>query len=316
MPGEMERLVPLLRPDLAILTNIGPVHLEFFRDESHILAEKGKLLQALPREGLGIINGDDPRLVDFARTLDCRVVFYGFERPNHVRAENVLSTDGAQTSFDVISPDCDREFTVQTSLLGKHNVHNCLAAITTALHSGLTPRQIKEQLTTFQPPLMRQEIVRLPGNILIINDAYNASPVSMRAALDLLASYPAKGRKVAILGDMLELGDHSHKFHSEIGSYLHRHPIDLLITVGKGGQLIANGVARNGGDKVDVLSFPHKEALAQALRTIVEPGDVILIKASRLLALETLVQKINRKPLIPDTISTARPSGAERQKGV
>ncbi|MBN2382655.1 UDP-N-acetylmuramoyl-tripeptide--D-alanyl-D-alanine ligase [bacterium] len=290
-PGEMSRLVPLVRPDKAVLTNIGPVHLELLTDEQGVLREKGQLLEAVPASGSVVIDGDDPRICAFADRLGCSVVRVGFSRTNDYTAGEINALSAGRTCFTLYSPRRDKPLQVETGLAGRHNLKNILGAVAIADMFSLADDQILKALASFKPLAMRQEMSVLASGLTVINDAYNASPLSMRAALETLQSLPCKGRRVAILGEMLEIGPRSRDYHQELGRFIGKMGLDLLITIGPAGEWIATA-AQSEMEEMKVLHYNNKDELIPELGSILGSDDLVLIKASRGVALESIVQAL------------------------
>jgi UDP-N-acetylmuramoyl-tripeptide--D-alanyl-D-alanine ligase len=176
--------------------------------------------------------------------------------------------------------------------MGEHNVLNICAALAALRPYDFPSEQLIDALEKFQPLAMRQEFLQLAQDIMLINDTYNASPLSMQAALTLLGSFHQRQRRIAVLGEMLELGRERERYHFEIGKYCTRQPIYLLITVGRGGQWIAQGALHAGFAVKNCIHFEEKTELEQALTSLIHPGDIILFKASRLIALESVISYI------------------------
>lgn len=291
-PGEMDLLIPLVRPRIAILTNIGPVHIEFFGSEHRILEHKGRLLKALPPEGIAILDGDDSRLVRFSCELSVPSVLYGFSPKNHLSARAERFIDETRASFELLDRGTGKVWTVPTSLAGRHNILNTMAALAAVRALGIPLEAAIPAVDTFQSPAMRQEMISAGRNILVINDAYNASPLSMRAALDMLAALERPGRKVAILGEMLELGPNTEQYHRELGQFAATRGIDLLVALGRAGEWIVTAASLSTPRAMELVYFADKSQLAAAVPDLVQDNDTVLVKASRGIALETIIPTI------------------------
>ncbi|HMM20352.1 MAG TPA: UDP-N-acetylmuramoyl-tripeptide--D-alanyl-D-alanine ligase [Selenomonadales bacterium] len=280
--GEIRRLAEVALPTMAVITNVGETHMEILGSLENIAAAKGELVEAVGKDGLVVLNADNPLVRAMAKRTSARVTFFGFARDASVRAENLVVSE-RQIAFDCVSPQ--GVFPVAVPAPGKHNAYNALAAVAVGLEMGLTPAEINAGMGTFLPSGMRLN-VEIFGDYTVINDAYNASPMSMAAAAEALASI-AKGRKVAVLGDMLELGDVAVEAHRRVGKKLAEEGIQVVVTVGELARHIAKAALDSGVD-VTVACQTHDEA-QEALRKLMRPGDTILIKGSRGMKMETVL---------------------------
>ncbi|MDR7865856.1 MAG: UDP-N-acetylmuramoyl-tripeptide--D-alanyl-D-alanine ligase [Sporomusaceae bacterium] len=280
--GEISRLAAIAAPTVAVITNVGETHVEVLGSVENIAAAKGELVEAIAADGLVILNADIPIVKAMRAKTAARVVLYGLGPDADVRAENIASGE-RDTAFDCVHPG--GRFPVSVPAVGKHNIYNALAAITVGLELGLGPGEINAGLATFQASAMRLAIENL-GPYTVINDAYNASPLSMQAAIDTLGMV-ARGRKVAVLGDMLELGELAAAAHSRVGELLADSGVQVVVTVGEAARNIAAS-ALEGGVKVAVACAGHDEA-AEALRKLLRSGDTVLVKGSRGMKMEKML---------------------------
>ncbi len=279
--GEIAFLCDLAQPEIGIVTNVGPSHLERLGTIEAIEKEKGDLPAALPEDGIAVLNADDPRVAAMADRTNANVVTYGLSAEADVRAEDIQSQGLAGVRFTLVHGD--ERHPVYSRLPGRAMIHNALAAAATALCDGLELDEIAVALTEAQIEMRLQPHKGRNGS-LIIDDTYNASPASMRAALDLLGEVP--GRKIAVLGDMRELGSEETEGHRDVGRYA-ASIADIIYTVGPLGRWIGDA-AIHAGHPVTHISA-GKDGVAEAIAPLLEPGDVVLVKASRSLELETLV---------------------------
>jgi len=285
--GEIERLSEIARPDIALITNIGESHLEYLKSRENIAKAKLEILKGLKIDGTLILNGDEPLLrkqLDIT-LLDYQIRWMGIESSNNVYASDI-ELNSEQIKFktnDGVSFDLP--------LLGMHNVLNSLMAIEVGKLMNVTMSNIKEGLKAPKLTGMRLQQMRAKNGALILNDAYNASPTSMRAALSLLNSLN-NTKKVAVLGDMLELGNDSKHFHHEIGIYCAELEIDLLITTGKLGGWIARGASEHGMLQENIYNIDKIENIPSLLRQLTDNDTVILVKGSRGVHLETVVNQL------------------------
>ena len=284
--GEIELLSNIARPDAAIITNIGESHLQELGSREGIAEAKLEIAVGLKEDGVLIINGDEPLLTNNPVCQKENIIRFGILPENDLVAESIdLKPDG--TNFKV----SESEFFIP--VLGKHNVTNALAAIAVSNHLELTDEQVKQGLQEVSITGMRNEVIHAQSGWTIINDAYNASPTSMKAAIDLLTGLTGFNQKIVVLGDMLELGDLEKEFHQETGRHINDKEINYVFTYGELGEEIAKG-AREKMSADRVFSFQDKEALTRTLLEKISNKDVVLVKASRGMKLEEVVNGINR----------------------
>ncbi len=273
--GEMHRLSRIAKPDICVLTNIGQCHLEYLKDRDGVLRAKTEILDFRNPEGFVYINGDDDKLITLKEKLGEKVFSFGRGRINDFYAINEESHGLLGTKFDIDGKE--RMTDVWISLPGEHMVLNALAAFAVASRMGLSVEEIREGFTKVEQVGGRSNIIRLKDRILI-DDCYNANPVSMKAALELL--WLAEGRKVAILGDMFELGKEERELHRQVGSYSMKGETDLLIGVGELAEEICAGALQAGKPKTEITHIRDKEELYAYLSENLQAGDTILLKAS------------------------------------
>jgi UDP-N-acetylmuramoyl-tripeptide--D-alanyl-D-alanine ligase len=285
-PGELAPLVKMIRPDYGVITCIGREHLEFFGDLEGVFREEGALAEGLPPAGKLLVNGDDPwtpRLVQRTRAVVLRV---GFNADNDWRATGIrLDKRGA--TFRVSGPPPAFVGEYRVSLLGKHQVLNALFAAALGAELGLDRAAIQRGLAACKTPPMRLQLWEHHG-VRVLDDAYNANADSMLAALQTLRDLPCRGRRVAVLGDMAELGAHAEAAHEEIGRRAAELGVGQLFAVGKMAPVMARAARAAGLNRV--LEFPDAESAGAALRSFVKTGDVLLLKASRAARLERVAE--------------------------
>ncbi len=280
--GEIAALAKVALPTIGVVTNVGETHLELLGSIENIATAKAELVEAIPQNGLVVLNADNKYVKSMASKAKSQVITFGIENQADVQAVD-LFFDEAKTTFHCCYRNQD--FIVSVPAIGIHNVYNALAAIAVGLHLGLTEEQIRIGLSSFQPGEMRLHIKKI-GQYIFIDDAYNASPMSMKAAIDSMR-HIAKGRMVAVLGDMLELGHVSESAHQEIGTYLANANVQVVVTVGKLARLIAES-AKVSGIKVVKACMSHDEA-QMFLTEFLQPGDTVLIKGSRGMHMEKIL---------------------------
>ena len=269
--GEIRYLTNIARPDIAVITNVGTAHIGNLGSREAILRAKLEILEGLNPGGLALLNGDDERLYARKLRLPCRAVYYGIRNP----ACDLIARDAACGALESRFRAGDDEFIVRAP--GEHHVYNALAAIAAGLALGLPAADIQKGVADFRPADMRQTMAEF-GGVRVIEDCYNANADSMEAALAVLAASGAGGRKIAVLGDMLELGEFTDAEHRRVGACAARHKIDLVVTVGEYAAAIAVEARLGGAEAI------HVDSNAQALQTLLEllrPGDTVLVKASR-----------------------------------
>ncbi len=282
--GEIAQLCEWTRPRVGVVLNVGPVHLERAGSLEAIARAKRELVEALPAGGHALLNADDPVVDEMAGHSAAQVLRFGTSEGADIRGSEVASHGAGGFSF-TLEADGERQ-RVHVPLPGAHLLPNVLAAAATGLVGGVPFPDVAAALQALDVPL-RLTVRCLPGGVTLLDDTYNASPAATRAALDLLREL--SGRRIALLGDMLELGDLAEPSHEQVG----RHAAscaDVLFTVGGLAATIARG-AREAG-LGDVRALDSKTEAAQALRALLQPGDALLVKGSRALALETVVGEL------------------------
>jgi len=289
--GQTTRLCEMARPTIGVITNIGPDHLEFFGSMEGSAQAKAELLDWLPSDGAAVLNADDPYYDYLAARARCHVVSFGFSSKADVRARDVKSDGRDGTIFHLLLPGKVRHTVVHIRVQGGHNISNSLAAGAVGAVLGLPGAVIAQGLSRFRPAAMRSQVFVSHG-VKIINDCYNANPASMKAAVQMLAQSGSHRKKIVVLGDMLELGPGAVKMHEEVGAFVARQGVDQLVACGVLGRSLAEGAKRAGLDHSHILEVPDAAAAAAAMKTMVKQGDVVLVKASRGMKLEQVVQAL------------------------
>jgi len=288
VPGEIRRLTEIAEPDVGLITNIQKVHLEGMGSLERIREEKGELFRRMRRDGTILVNQNDPHVIDLASEFSGQKITFGVEKSADVMAKEIRLRGAEGTSFKLILEGEKSE--VSLPLLGRHFVPNALAAIGVASLFGIETKKAKEALERFRPFPMRMEVVHLEGGKILINDAYNANPRSMEIALETLSEVKGKGRAIAVLGDMLELGDFTDEAHRQLGEKVKELSIDLLLTLGEKAALVVESAIRHGFEsKRARVVESHSEGI-EILKKMAQEGDWILVKGSRRLAMEKVVE--------------------------
>ena len=284
--GEMEYLSSIARPDLAIITNIGTMHIEHLGTREGILQAKLEIMRGMPDDGVGVFNGDEPLLWNIRAIGKHKKYYYGIE--NH--ACDVTATDIVELDDGVrfVVHGFGQQFELFVPMLGRHAVYNALAATTVGLLLGVKPEQIQARFSSFHNTGMRQKIY-VKNGVTIIEDCYNAGPESTEAALDVLAGIKTDGRRIAVLGDMLELGNRSAAEHYRIGR-LAVGKADLLLTYGEHSVRTLTGAITGGMNPKTTDHFDTHEDMAHMLKMRVSEGDVVLFKGSRGMRMEKVLQ--------------------------
>lgn len=283
--GQISMLSKCVKPDAAIITNIGVSHLENLGSREGILAAKLEILHGLKDGAPIFLNGDDPYLMS-AEISDRPVIYYGIDNPIcKYKAENIV-THGTSAVFDVVYNGKVQKIEIPT--IGKHNVYNAVAAFAVASELGISAENAANGLLNYEPSGMRQRI-NIKGGITFIEDCYNASPDSVRAAINTLASLESN-RKIAVLGDMLELGAVSEDAHRDSGILAAKKRLDAVFTYGEKSALTATKAAEMGVK--ETASFDNQEELSKKLSEYIQPGDAVLFKASRGMKLENVIQAV------------------------
>lgn len=279
--GEIRRLADIARPVVGIVTNISATHLEGLGTIKGVAEEKAALVEALPSGGVAVLNADDFRCRSFADRTAARVVTFGLKEKADIRGTNVRAS-GHTTYFTALG----LEFSLPAA--GRHNVSNALAAIAAATALGVGPELIRERLAALHMPPMRMQMMQV-GGITVCNDAYNANFESMLAALVEYSQMLSPGRKVVVCGDMLEMGDRSVAVHQEIGRRIAQGKFDLLVAIGGESMHTATAAAAGGMPENRITHCMTTVEAGKLLPRLLERRDTLLLKASRRIALDSLL---------------------------
>ena len=285
--GQIESLAKIVKPTIAIVTNVNETHIELLGSMENIARAKGELVEAIQSGGTVILNADN-FYTEFLKKLvnpNVKILTHGIEHDADLKAENISITNSV-TDFDMNYKGEIYHFDLP--IIGRHNVSNAMSAIAAGISAGVSIQQARQGLSTLVTTKMRFEVIHR-DKITIINDAYNASPASMRASIKTAAEI-YENRKIAVLGDMFELGDISEKVHREVGECVAENNFDILITVGELGKFIAEGAKSAGMEKIFVTN--SHEAAAKTLRGILQADDIVLFKASHGMHLEKIIEMI------------------------
>lgn len=292
--GEMHRLATMANPDICVITNIGLCHLENLKTRDGILKAKTESFAHLKKDGIAILNGDDDKLSTIRQVGDQEPVFYGMEEKMEYRedAKKSVYATGVENlglygmQARIHTPEGERD--VRIPIPGEHNVYNALAATAVGLSLGLSLDQISSGILKAKTIGGRTNLLNT-GSMTVIDDCYNANPVSMKASIDVLAT--AEGRKIAVLGDMGELGENEKKLHYEVGEYLAKKEIDVLFCAGELSEEIAKA-AQKESKTCEVYYFKTREALLEQLLPFLKKGDTVLVKASHFMEYPKIVKAL------------------------
>ena len=284
--GQMDILSDIVRPSIGVVTVIGVAHLEFLRTRENIMKEKLSITHGMDENGVLFLNGNDPMLADMRGKTDRKTFFYGTEEWCDFRAENIR-VENYKYVYDYVHGNT--RIPVVLNALGLHNVGNSLVGMAIADYQGLNLHKAAHAFENFKG--LRQRLIDIPGKYTIIDDTYNASPDSMKASLNVLADLEHQGKKIAVLGDMFELGINSEKFHYDVGEYIADKDIDELVVVGELSQHIKEAVEASES-KIKCYSFKDNGEVTLYLMSVMRPGDIVLIKGSNGMHLNEIVNNM------------------------
>jgi len=293
--GEIARLVDIAPPEVGVVGNVGTAHIEFFGSQERIARAKAEMVDGVKPGGVAVLNADDPLVIGMReRRDDVAVISFGVSASASVRAREIAVAPSGGSRFVLETPDGDAEVTIP--LIGRHNVYNALAAAAVASYFGASPEQIASRLATSEPSKMRGELMRFANGVTVIDDSYNSNPQallqSVRAMIEVAASR-ASGRRVVAAGEMLELGGHGPEMHRKCGRDIAALGVDVLIGVrGLASELVAGALEcpENAPRLTSFCETP--EEAAEMLVAGAVPGDVILVKGSRGVRMEIVVERL------------------------
>ena len=291
--GEIAHLAGIADPALGVVTNVAPVHLEFFDSLDGIAAAKRELIENLAPPATAILNYDDERVRGFCEGFRGRVATYGFGLGADYRATAYRlerAGDSLQSVFRVRGPECEAEF--HLSLPGRHNVRNALAALTAGKLLGVPPGAMTGALAGFRPLRHRTEVIPLAAGAIVIDDSYNSNPHAMEQMLELLRDWPGAARRIVVAGEMLELGPSSPELHRSVGRDFPGNRIDWLLAVQGNARWFVDGALEAGFPPERGRFFADAEEAGRFCRSIIRHGDVVLVKGSRGVHLEKALETI------------------------
>ncbi|MDD3569864.1 MAG: UDP-N-acetylmuramoyl-tripeptide--D-alanyl-D-alanine ligase [Lachnospiraceae bacterium] len=284
--GEISRLSEIAKPDIAVITNVGVSHIENLGSREGILRAKSEIFEYLKKDGVAVLNADNDMIATLSGKLNFKTFWFSIENKSDFYAENIAPIGLEGIKCTVVFKDEKTDVTIPVP--GEHMVLNALSAAAVGKALNLTMEQIKRGIENFVPTAMRMAVNKTDFGLTLINDAYNANPVSMKAAIDVLCT--SKGRTVAIMGDMFELGNFAPSLHYEVGEYAVKAGVFLSICIGENSLKIYDGIKENGGN---AMYFKTQEEFLQSnLKEIFISGDTVLIKASRGMHFEKTAEKL------------------------
>ena len=289
--GEIKVLADIADPQIGLITNVGRAHIEFFDSVEGIAKTKGELIEALDFGDTAVLNYDN-RYTDILKNMadkGVKIKYFGFDKKADY---SIVEYDYKKDGMNFKMSSEEREINLKTNLIGEYNLYNIASAVTAARLVNLEWSFIKKALKNITLTGLRSEIKEI-DEITFINDCYNANPLSMKNAIKML-QYIEGGHKIAVLGDMLELGDIKKEAHREIGQYVVQKNIDYLITTGPLGQYIAKGARESGMNTNNIFYIEDKQKISDKLKSITKPQDIILIKGSRGMKMEVIYQDFSK----------------------
>ncbi|MEK9628380.1 MAG: UDP-N-acetylmuramoyl-tripeptide--D-alanyl-D-alanine ligase [Nitrospinota bacterium] len=284
--GEIRRLAEIARPDIGVITNISAGHLDQLKTVKDVQAAKGELFEALDEKGTAIVNVDDPLVLELSESLRAKKITYGIEQPADVQASSIKNR--GSKGFAFTAKIFNQTIPVELPQIGYCNIYNALAALATGHSLDISGTDMKKGLENYHQIPQRNEQISFQG-VTLINDAYNANPQSMKAALKTLSEFNTEGKRFFIIGDMLELGPLSESAHHELGKDIAASNVDHLITVGPLTSITAKSAKENGQQQIGQFDT-HSEAVSYLLNEV-KKGDCLLIKGSRGSKMETVIQE-------------------------
>jgi UDP-N-acetylmuramoyl-tripeptide--D-alanyl-D-alanine ligase len=292
--GEIAQLARIASPALGVVTNVAPVHLEFFDSLAGIAAAKRELIENLASPSTAILNYDDEQVRRFGEGFPGRVVTYGFEPGADYRATGFRLCPGASgevgSAFRVRGPDCEAD--LYLSLPGRHNVANAVAAVAAGRLLGVSPGSIAAALAGFRPLRQRTEVTRIAPNVMLINDSYNSNPRALEQMLELVRDWPGAARRIVIAGEMLELGPSAPELHRATGRVAAGAALDWLLAVQSDARFILEGAIAAGFPSDRCRFFTDPSEAGAFCRSILQPGDLLLVKGSRGVHLEKAIEAL------------------------
>ncbi len=293
--GELARLAEIAEPDVGVVTQVAPVHLEFFSSLDEVALAKRELIEGVAgSDPVAVLNADDPRVAAFSKAARGRVLTFGLAAAADFRGQNIEDRGAEGSAFDFISPPGRAR--LELPLAGRHNISNALAALAAASVWGVGTVEAREVFPRLVPAAMRGELVKFRGGFTVINDCYNSNPVALEAMIDLLAATPGYRRRILAVGEMLELGSASPELHRAAGrSAAAAGRIDWLIGVQGDAQELVVGAVAAGHPQSRARFFASSGEAGEFLADLIAPGDLLLVKGSRGVKMERIVEALRAR---------------------
>ena len=292
-PGEMEKLIEISQPNVGVITNVNPVHLEFFSSVEEIAEEKGKLLEGLRGDRVAIVNNDTPWTAKVLARFKGRVISFGIRNSSDITGKDIEWKGLQGGTFTVVVNKRDEE-ELFTPLVGLYNLYNALAAIAVAFYFKVPLPAIKERLARFKGMPMRSRVLQFKEGFTLLDDTYNSNPKAFELVLDHFKTLATDGRKIVISGDMLELGEWSEEAHRNIGRMMANGGIDLLIGVGSLSRKSIDEAQKEGMPSASLVHFPDSSQVGPYLSSIIREKDLLLVKGSRAMKMELIVDYLKK----------------------
>jgi UDP-N-acetylmuramoyl-tripeptide--D-alanyl-D-alanine ligase len=301
--GELKRLAEIARPDVGVVTRVAPAHLEFFSSVDEIALAKRELIEGLNgHESTAVLNADDPRVAAFGAYAPGRVLTYGIEKPAFFTAEEIEDRGALGSAFDYVSPE--GRVRLELMVPGRHAISNALAALAAASVWNIGAAEAQSVFRSLRAPAMRGELLRFSNGAALINDSYNSSPAALQAMTELLAATPNYHRRILAAGEMRELGAASPELHREAGRFAAKSgKIDWVIGVAGDAVQIVEGAQEAGLPRAQTKFFPTPEEAAEFLGALVVAGDLLLVKGSRGVKMERIVEALIARHSTQDEFS-------------
>ena len=313
--GELRRLAEIARPDVGVVTRVAPVHLEFFASVDEIALAKRELIEGLAgRESVAVLNADDPRVARFAEVAPGRVVTFGFSNDADFRAKRIDDRGADGSEFDFVGPKESTRLTL--ALAGRHNISNALAALAAASVWGVGGAEAKEMFPRLEPAGMRGRLLHYDAGFSVINDCYNSNPVALAAMIEILVHTPNSGRRILAAGEMLELGPSSRELHREAGrAAAESGKLAWIIGVQGDGESLVCGAIEAGHPATHAKFFGSSTEAAGFIAGLVAPGDLLLVKGSRGVKMERIVEALDARFTRSNAAPAAAARGTSKERG-
>ena len=301
--GELARLAAIARPDIGIVTRVSPAHLEFFASVDEIAVAKRELIEGLNgRESTAVLNADDPRVAAFGVFAPGRVLTYGIEKPAFFMAKDIEDRGALGSAFEYVSPE--GRLRLELAVPGRHAISNALAALAAASVWNIGAAEAQSVFRSLRAPAMRGELLRFSNGAALINDSYNSSPAALQAMTELLGATPNYRRRILAAGEMRELGTASPELHREAGQFAAKTgKIDWVIGVAGDAAQIVEGAVAAGLPRAQTKFFASPETAAEFLGGFMVPGDLLLVKGSRGVKMERIVESLIVQQAAPGEVS-------------